>query len=193
MSRRADRESRDTSVGDAAHEVLQRLDRGGNIERAKAVAAWRQIAGDEVSAHAMGYAMREGELVVYVDSPAWATELAALSEQYRTGVNSVLGKELVSTMRFAVSKKVSEERVWEDARAREEAESQRELVAPVPASPQELSQIEAMAAQIHDAALREAAVRAAVRGLEWRKGMAARKTPQRAAGGPEDPDSGSEH
>ncbi|MDO8915495.1 MAG: DUF721 domain-containing protein [Coriobacteriia bacterium] len=193
MSRRADRESQDTTVGDAAYGVLQRLDRGGNIERAKAVAAWREIAGDDVSAHAMGYAMREGELVVYVDSPAWATELAALSEQYRSGINTALGKELVSTMRFAVSKKVSEERAWEDARAREEAETRHELVTPVPASSQERSQIEAMAAQIHDGALREAAVRAAVRGLEWRKGMEARKTPQRATGALQDPDSGSEH
>jgi hypothetical protein len=132
-------------------------------------------------------------LVVYVDTPAWATELAALSEHYRQGVNQALGKELVSTMRFAVSKKVSEERVWEEARAREEAESQHEMITPVPASPQELSQIDAMAAQIHDGPLREAAVRAAVRGLEWRKGIAARKAPQRATGGSQDPETGSEH
>jgi hypothetical protein len=193
MARRPDRDSRDRTVGDAARGVLQGLDRGGNIERARAVAAWREIAGAEVSAHAMGYAMRDGELVVYVDGPAWATELSALSEQYRAGVNRELGKELVSTMRFAVSKKVSEERAWEEARAREEADARHELIEPVPASPQELSQIEAMAAQIHAAALREAAVRAAVRGLEWRKGMAARKTPQRATGGPQDPETGPEH
>lgn len=193
MSRRSERASRDRPVGDAAHDVLQRLDHGGNIERAKAVAAWREIAGAEVTAHAMGYAMRDGELVVYVDSPVWATELAALSEKYRSAVNQELGKELVSSMRFAVSKKVSEERAWEEARAREEAEARPERLAPVPASPQEVSQIEAMAASIHDAALREAAVRAAVRGLEWRKGIAVRKTPQRAAGGPQDPESGAEH
>lgn len=193
MSRRADRDSRDRRIGDAALGFLQRLDRGGNIERARAVAAWKGIAGAEVATHAMGYAMRGGELVVYVDNPVWATELAALSERYRTDINRALGKELVSSMRFAVSKKVSEELVWEEARAREEAEAQPERLTPVPASPEELSQIEAMAASIHDGALREAAVRAVVRGLEWRKGRTARKTPQRAAESPEDTDSGSEH
>jgi hypothetical protein len=192
-ARSSNRDSCDRPVGEAALSVLKGLDRGGNIERARAVAAWKAIAGDEVTTHAMGFAMRGGELVVYVDSPAWATELAALSERYRTGINHELGKESVSTMRFAVSKKVSEERAWEEAQAREDAEARPERITPVPASPQERSQIDAMAAAIHDDALREAAVRAAVRGLEWRKGMAAPKTPQRATGALQDPDSGAEH
>ena len=53
--------------------------------------------------------------------------------------------------------------------------------------------IEPVAAVIHDPALREAAIRAAVRALEWRKGLKARKTPENAAGGPQRPDSEVEH
>jgi hypothetical protein len=168
------------TVGDAARGVLKRLDRGGNMERARAVAAWREVAGEEVASHAMGFAMRGSELLVYVDSPVWATELAALSERYRSEINEAVGKELVGSMRFAVSKKVSEELAWEDAQRRTAEAMRVERVDPVPATRQERAQIEAMAAGIHDETLREAAVRAAICGLEWRKGLKADKSPEKA-------------
>jgi hypothetical protein len=167
-------------VGDTARGVLGRLDRGGNIERARAVAAWREIAGDEVAAHAMGFAMRGSELLVYVDSPVWATELAALSERYRSDINTALGKELVGSMRFSVSKKVSEEHAWEEERLRAVESSQVKMVEPVVATAQERAQIEAMAAAIHNETVREAAVSAAICGLEWRKGQSADKSSENA-------------
>lgn len=169
------------------------MDKGGNLDRAKAVAIWREVAGADVAAHAMGYAMREHELVVFVDSPVWATELAALSERYRSEINSVAGRELVGSMRFTVSKKVAEERAWEAASEQLADEIRPNMVEPVPASDQERAQIAAMAASIHDDRLRESAVRAATRALEWRKGLKARKTPQAATGSPEGPESGVEH
>jgi hypothetical protein len=167
-------------VGDAARGVLGRLDRGGNLERARAVAAWREVAGDEVASHAMGFAMRGSELLVYVDSPVWATELAALSERYRSDINTALGKELVGSMRFSVSKKVSEEHAWEEDRRRAAEASQVQRVTPIPATAQERAQIEAMAAAIHDETVREAAVSAAICGLEWRKGQSADKSSENA-------------
>jgi Dna[CI] antecedent, DciA len=180
-------------AGDAARSLLTRLDRGGNLERARAVALWKEVAGVEVASHAMGYALRARELVVFVDAPAWATELTALSEDYRSRINRAAGQELVGSMRFTVSKKVAEERVWTEAADHGDAERRPERVTPVAASEQERSQIEAMAASIHDAALREVAVRAAVRALEWRKGMEASKTPQEAAGRSDDPESEAAH
>jgi hypothetical protein len=167
-------------VGDAARGVLKRLDRSGNMERARAVAVWRDIAGDEVAAHAMGFAMRGSELLVYVDSPVWATELTALSEDFRSKINTVVGRELVGSMRFTVSKKVLEERAWEAAQRQAAESAQVKRVEPVPATAQERSQIEAMAAGIHDEALRDAAVSAAICGLEWRKGQAADKSSENA-------------
>jgi hypothetical protein len=167
-------------VGEAANGLLRRLDRNGNIERARAVAAWRDVAGDEVAAHAMGFAMRGSELLVYVDSPVWATELAALSERYRSDINTAVGKELVGSMRFTVSKKVSEEHAREEARLQVIESSRVDRVEPVLATAQERAQIEAMAAGIHDERVREAAVSAAICGLEWRKGQAAAKSPENA-------------
>jgi hypothetical protein len=181
--RRGDDHGTDPSgsgVGDAARSVLHRLDRGGNMDKARAVAVWREVAGAEVASHAMGFAMRGSELLVYVDSPVWATELSALSERYRSEINTAMGKELVGSMRFTLSKKVSEERVWDEAERRSADAAEPRRVTPVPATDQERSQIEAMAASVHDETLREAAVRAAICGLEWRKGRKADKSPENA-------------
>lgn len=160
-------------VGSAARSLLGRLDSAGNMERARAVAAWRDVAGPEVAAHARGFAMREGELLVYVDSPVWATELAALSEWYRTAVNTAIGKDLVGSVRFRVSKRVREMDELDREDEARAAAGHPERVAPVPATEQERAQITAMAAGIHNEALREAAVRAAICGLELAKGRAA--------------------
>jgi len=183
----------DEHVSDAVRGFLKRLDKGGNLQRARAVALWKQIAGEEVAGHARGYALRGTELVVFVDSPVWATELAALSERYRTQLNTEAGQELVGSIRFTVSKKVAEDRAWDEAREREEEERRPDRVVPVAATTQELAQIDAMAASIHDEALREAAIGAAVRALEWRKGLKASKTPQTGAGGSQGPESGAAH
>jgi predicted nucleic acid-binding Zn ribbon protein len=49
--------------------------------------AWSTVAGESVCSHTTGAHLRRGELVVYVDSPVWATELSALSEPYRVAIN----------------------------------------------------------------------------------------------------------
>ena len=54
--------------------------------------------------------MREGVLVVYVDSNSWATQYTAMAEQYRNSINKELGEELVSSLRFTVSRKVADNR-----------------------------------------------------------------------------------
>jgi len=160
---------------------MGRLDKTGEgRERATAVSAWRLVAGNEVFAHARGFALRGSELLIFVDSPVWANELAVLSEHYRVAVNERIGKEAVGSIRFAVSKKVSEEvqhetQDGESARQREEARA-----APVPATENERQQVLAMAAGMRPGALREAVVAAALAHLEWRKGIEARNAAEKA-------------
>lgn len=179
-------------AGDAARELLGRLDRGGNLERARAVGAWREVAGAEVAAHAIGAAMRRGELLVYVDSPVWASELSALAEQYRTAINTTVGKELVRSLRFTVSKKVSEQHAW-DAITSPPERAGEPRVEPVELDAAETAAIERMASAIHDEALRQAAIRAATADKQWRKGLKAAKSPQRASGGSTGPETDAEH
>lgn len=174
------RKRRGTAIGELLVELGARLDRksGGALAQSKAAAAWERVAGPKVLEHTTGAHLREGEFIVYVDSPAWATELSALSEKYREAVEQDLGEGIARGVRFCVSNRVSRAR----GRAREEAEIEAYYEAdPTPAialSEGERAQVEASAASIPDEALREAAIRATVADLEWKKGIAAAKRRQ---------------
>ncbi|MDQ3952268.1 MAG: DUF721 domain-containing protein [Actinomycetota bacterium] len=62
-------------------------------------AAWSDIVGPAVAAHAEPTSLRGGVLKVRVDSPAWATEIGYLADEIRSRANAVTGKPLVSEVR----------------------------------------------------------------------------------------------
>ena len=164
-----------------ADRYLDRLDpTGEGRARSRAVRAWRQVVGDEVFEHARGFALREGELLVFVDSNAWATDLSAMSEHYRDAINILLGQETVTSMRFDTSRKVGDQRGQERDRAAEEAREPTWKVDPVAASDLECYQVRVMAAGIRNDAIREAVIKAEIAHLEWRKGIEARNAAERA-------------
>jgi hypothetical protein len=174
-----------------AHGLLSKLDRGGEArERARVVQAWRLVAGPEVFGHARGFALRGDELVVFVDTHTWATELSAMGEHYKAALNMVIGKEAVASLRFAVSKKVTEERDTERERFEEWEDAHTQTVAPVAASGLERDQVRMMASGIHDERIRETVISAAIAHLEWRKGIEARNAAERALQRLRDADSG---
>jgi hypothetical protein len=184
---------RQVRAGDTAARALRRLDRNGAMGRTRAVSAWQDAAGPQVAAHAMGFAMREGELVVFVDSPIWANELSALSEHYRTAVNERLGQDQVRAMRFAVSKEVGRARAFEANEEAAHGSYAADRVEPVQATEIERLQIEQMASGIKSEQMREAVIKAATADLEWRKGLKARKSAQGPSEGPRGPESSPEH
>ena len=174
--------SKGHNLGDELSKLTTRLDRksGGAYLQATVSRAWAKVAGDSVVAHTTGAHLREGELLVYVDSPVWATELSALSEPYRVALNEEIGEQAVRTVRFSVSRKV-QFKVEEDLNEREAAkERESDKVPSIPLSKQEKEQIEASASSIPDLELREAVVRATIADLEWKKGLKAAKRPQEA-------------
>lgn len=165
------------SLSDVLSDLGMRLDRksGGALSQTKVVLAWQRTAGDTVLAHTTGAHLREGEVVVYVDSPAWATELSALSERYREALETELGEKSVSAVRFSVSNRVDRKR--EEERLDEEADR---FYEPDPAEPMALTaseraQVEASAAVIPDKDLREVVIKATIADLEWKKGRAEAK------------------
>jgi hypothetical protein len=101
-----------SQLGSALERLVSRLDHknGGGYLQSRVAQAWEDIAGPAIRAHTAGTHLRDGELVVYVDSPLWATELSALSEQYKTSMNSTLGQNPVRSVRFTVSRKVKQEK-----------------------------------------------------------------------------------
>ena len=172
---------RTESVSSIAGGLWGRLDRTGEAAtKARAIAAWRAAAGDEVSAHARGFALRDRELLVFVDSPVWANELSVLSENYRIAVNERLGKEMVGSIRFTVSRKVDEGLADEAEDDRRDADEKHDLVAPVRATEAEIEQVREAASGVSNPALRDAVVAAAIAHLEWRKGTEAHSAAERA-------------
>ena len=131
---------------------------------------WATAVPNEIAQHTIGAAMRDGELVVQVDSPVWAAELSAMSEQLRILIEEASGKGTVRSVRFTVSRRVAMAK--QDDRDRDEYDAfyEPEDVRPVPLTPQERSQVEHAAEQIDDAELREAFVEAMVTDMELDKG-----------------------
>jgi len=157
--------------------LVRKLDKkgGGAYLQTRAAQAWHRIAGPSVCAHTTGAHVREGEMVVFVDSALWATELSALSEHYRTSINQELGQDLVKSVRFTVSKRVASERRMEETLERSDAHLTEDKVDPVKLSERELAQVEASAAAIPDEELRRAVLRATIADLQWKKGLKARR------------------
>ena len=172
-------------MGAALGGIVSRLDRksGGAYSLARVTSVWTEVAGPSVAAHTTGAHMRQGTLIIYVDSPIWATELSAMSEPYRVTINTSLGEELVRSVRFSVSKRVAEERGL--ARQEEELDDfyDADVVDSVKLTEAEMSQVESSVSVIRDEELREAVLRATVRDMEWKRGIAARNAREAASGG----------
>jgi hypothetical protein len=99
-------------LGDELERLVGRLDKkgGGGLRGVRVAAAWKKVSGPMVEAHSTGAHLRDRTLVVFVDTPIWASELSAMAEHYRQAVNSELGEESVKAVRFTVSRKVEEQR-----------------------------------------------------------------------------------
>jgi hypothetical protein len=168
------RHGKSTDLESALGSIVGRLDRrnAGAGTTAKLHVLWAEVAGPIVGAHTTGVHLRDGVLVVYVDSHARANDMAALGERYRTEMNSGLGRDLISKVSFTVSRKVAEEKQFLATEVETEEFYKEDDVDPVPLTKTERDQVEASAAGIPDDNLREAVIRATVRDLEWKKGIA---------------------
>jgi hypothetical protein len=168
------------SLGDVVGGVVGRIDKGKNLSQARIAQVWRDAVGQQIARHTAGVHIRGDEVVVYVDSPIWATELSALSTQLAKRLNECLGEELVGLMRFSVSRRVVEERARE--RSEEELDEfyAAEVVRPIPLSAQEVEQVRQSASAIRNEALRETVIRATIKDLEYKRGRALKGGRERA-------------
>ena len=170
---------REIRLGDALGPLLRRMDRGGGMAAARVAEEWPGAAGPEIARHTSGVFLRNGVLVVYVDSPIWATELSALHETLRTALNARLGQELVSAIRFTVSRKVEDQRTRLEAESKVDESYTEDVVESVTLSEAEVAQVRSSASVIRDERLREVVIRATIKDLEWKRGIALRDTAER--------------
>jgi len=149
-----------------AENLVRRIDKSGRRHSARAVLAWDDVAGPEITRHTRGFALRDDhELVVLVDSPAWAQQLSLMSSEFITRLNATLGEGSVRSIRFTVSRNT--EPVMPAARSEQVTPTEDAAVA---LDETERAQVEYMAGAIKDPELREVAIRVMVKDLEQKKG-----------------------
>jgi len=172
-----------TSLGIGLRKLMSKLDKGGKVSTAAVIEVWETLVGPEIAKHTWVEGLRNGELLVSVDSPTWANELQAMSGQLVRRLQDDLGQTPVKSMRFTVTKTVSNRR--EEGRKTQEADRRYggERVEPEPLTPDELKAIERSVSLIESEHLREAALRATIRDLEWKKGQERVNAAQTPSGG----------
>ena len=125
------------------------------------------------------------EVIIYVDSAIWATELTMQAEILRLNLNLELNRyeeehervssrvEKVESLRFKVSKEqyISKDRRKSTIDQLEEEQEALRRVNPVELSDEELSSIQIATSGMENDALREIAYAAAKANLEWQKGL----------------------
>ena len=99
-----DRDTKLTSLRRGVENILGQLDPTGEKGRTQlgAAAAWREVAGAPVAAHATAVYVRGRELVVEMDSPTWAQDVSMFTDRYRDAVNTHLGETVIDSVRIAV-------------------------------------------------------------------------------------------
>ena len=65
-------------------------------------AAWEELVGSVMAAHSSPVRLVDGELVVTVDDPAWATEMKFFSAELISRINAVAEEEAVTSLTVRV-------------------------------------------------------------------------------------------
>ena len=90
------------ALSDALDRVLRHL----RVPAAKSVRAifadWPAIAGAHLAAHAQPVALRDGELILEVDDPVWASQLRWLEAELRQRLDAVPGAPEITRIRYRV-------------------------------------------------------------------------------------------
>lgn len=178
-----EREKKTTSLKQGLKKLMSSLDKNGLLTTAGIIEVWDDVVGPEIAGHTFISGLKDGELIVLVDSPVWSTELNAMSEQLKNRLSQELGKETVKSLRFTVSRRVAIERAERLVRVEAERGYGGESVEPTPLSEAELEAIKKSVAGIENEALREAALRATVADLERKKGQEDHNSSQRPSEG----------
>lgn len=91
------------SIKDAFSSLLRLRGLGGVASLAALMSVWEEAVGSEVAGKVRPVALRHDELVVEVDSPAWATQVSLLSEQLLDQLAQAAGTPLASRLSARVN------------------------------------------------------------------------------------------
>ncbi|HLT46403.1 MAG TPA: DUF721 domain-containing protein [Rubricoccaceae bacterium] len=87
-------------LGTVLRDLIERLGYREQIDAARAVEAWPELAGPTVAAVTEAVWMRDGRLFVKVRSAPWRHQLHLQREGWRRRLNERLGREVVDEVVF---------------------------------------------------------------------------------------------
>ena len=64
--------------------------------------AWTSVAGTALAAHSRVRSVRNGEAVIEVDGPAWATQIRYLAKDLVEGLDGALGGRAITSLKVVV-------------------------------------------------------------------------------------------
>ncbi len=91
-------------VGESLAAVARQLGLSTPGQLASVFGDWEGIVGSVLAAHSRPDRIFNGELVVVVEEPAWATELKFLGPDIATKINTASGAEVVTSVVVWVSR-----------------------------------------------------------------------------------------
>ena len=138
--------------------VFEAIDASDEVRRAFVFAAWRRVAGAQLTERTVPLGLEEKRLIVAVADRTWQANLESLAGQLVFRLNASLGRPLVDFIEFRI-----DETAVDAARGAEAAKTEDADSAELP------SEIFDSAAAIQDEQLRKAVLKAAANCLSRTK------------------------
>lgn len=151
--------------------ILRGAARSLGVERAAYAALieemWPEIVGPEGAAHSRPAGLRGSVLLAEVESGIWAQELSAQRGRFTAEINRRLGAQVLTEMRFRQTSDWTARTVARAAAGA--AAGQGPAAGEQDLTPEEVAAVDRAAAEIADPEVREAARRAMLSQVRWRK------------------------
>ncbi len=91
-------------VGDSLGTVARQLGLGSPELLVSVFGDWEAVVGPVLAAHSRPERLKDGELTVSVDEPAWATELRFLSGDIAERINQSRGSTVITSVTVVVQR-----------------------------------------------------------------------------------------
>lgn len=89
-------------IRDAVNAVGRELGLPPSDKLGRVSAAWITVAGTTLAAHSRVQSVRDGEAVIEVDNPAWATQIRYLAKDLVEGLDEALGARVITALQVVV-------------------------------------------------------------------------------------------
>lgn len=102
------------NIGEILEGLKETTSLGRNLEEAQIWERWPEIAGVDYMAHGRPLGVREGRLIIEVDSAVWMHKFAYRKAELVASVNGLCGRELVTEVYLMLTEEEKLEKPQDD-------------------------------------------------------------------------------